>query len=366
MSRTDIKKSIIILTLILSVGCIGCSNNMVEEKNIVLTTQEQEEKGYSLAVVTVDDVVQTQNFKCVYRQLRDQKVSFLESGKIITDIYVKEGESVVAGQLLAQLSTGQNQDEIEALEYQIARTKLLMEHSVNNENVEISGKWVVYLYQSGKTQADKEVLDAAIEAIQRNHRYLQEDYQDTIDIAQMKLDKLKSEEEKSAVYASMNGVVTGLKGELEGTTSKAEEVIMTIIDDTLCMFESDNIEVAATMLENTEMTLNIISGIGAGKYTIVPYEKEEWKEVMYFAIEESPNTMIEVGASGTAAFVSDSRSQVLTVPLKAVHSADGAAYVYVEGDSGIREVKWIETGLYGDTNVEVIAGLLEGEKVILK
>ncbi len=32
----------------------------------------------------------------------------------------------------------------------------------------------------------------------------------------------------------------------------------------------------------------------------------------------------------------------------------------------MREVKWIETGLYGDSTVEVLSGLTEGERVILR
>ena len=60
------------------------------------------------------------------------------------------------------------------------------------------------------------------------------------------------------------------------------------------------------------------------------------------------------------------RSQVLCVPAQAVHSADGRDYVYVLGEDQMREVKWIETGLYGDSTVEVLSGLTEGERVILR
>ena len=57
---------------------------------------------------------------------------------------------------------------------------------------------------------------------------------------------------------------------------------------------------------------------------------------------------------------------MLTVPLKAVHLASGKSYVYVLGEGNMREVKWIETGLFGDETVEILSGLTEGEKVIIK
>ena len=73
-----------------------------------------------------------------------------------------------------------------------------------------------------------------------------------------------------------------------------------------------------------------------------------------------------MGAIGYIVAVVDQRSQVLCVPSAAVHSAEGRDYVYVLGEDQMREVKWIETGLYGDSMVEVVSGLTEGERVILR
>jgi len=64
--------------------------------------------------------------------------------------------------------------------------------------------------------------------------------------------------------------------------------------------------------------------------------------------------------------ITGKKEQVLNVPLRAIHTAEDKKYVYVVGQENVREVKWIETGLYGDDCVEVISGLTEGEKVILK
>ena len=32
----------------------------------------------------------------------------------------------------------------------------------------------------------------------------------------------------------------------------------------------------------------------------------------------------------------------------------------------MREVRWIEVGVQGDNNIEILSGLQEGEKVVLK
>ena len=69
---------------------------------------------------------------------------------------------------------------------------------------------------------------------------------------------------------------------------------------------------------------------------------------------------------GTMWVVLGRRENVLTLPSQTVHTADGKTYVYVEGEGGTREVRWIETGLHGDETVEITGGLEQGEKVILR
>ena len=64
--------------------------------------------------------------------------------------------------------------------------------------------------------------------------------------------------------------------------------------------------------------------------------------------------------------VEDSRQNVLTLPVGAIKNAGEKHYVYVLGEGDVREARWVETGLFGDSLVEILSGLAEGEKVILK
>jgi hypothetical protein len=76
--------------------------------------------------------------------------------------------------------------------------------------------------------------------------------------------------------------------------------------------------------------------------------------------------VIEVGSMGMMRYTTGFRSQVLSVPLRALHQADGKSFVYVLGENNMREMKWVETGLVGDDKVEILSGLQEGERVIIK
>lgn len=44
----------------------------------------------------------------------------------------------------------------------------------------------------------------------------------------------------------------------------------------------------------------------------------------------------------------------------------GKNYVYVEGDNGIREAKWVTVGLEGNDYAEIVEGLEEGDLIIVK
>ena len=56
----------------------------------------------------------------------------------------------------------------------------------------------------------------------------------------------------------------------------------------------------------------------------------------------------------------------MTLPREAVHTTEDMTYVYILTDSGVRELKQIETGLMGTKLVEIKSGLLPYEQVILR
>ena len=234
-------------------------------------------------------------------------------------------------------------------------------------NNDISAVWLRFLYQSGQSDAEKKAVEENVARIQNNYRHSREDCEDALALDRAQLAILKQDLRNSCIYAGMDGTVAKIKERLEGSTSVMDEEVIQIIDSTECLFEAKDLTWAAYFKEGTEVDLSIISGTGAGSYKVVPYDMENWNELMLFTLSgDTSDVNIGVGASGTLQFTVDKREQVLTVPIRAVHQAGGKSYVYVLGEGNMREVKWIETGLYGDINVEVISGLAEGEKVILK
>ncbi|MDE6167974.1 MAG: efflux RND transporter periplasmic adaptor subunit [Acetatifactor sp.] len=370
--KTDRKESIkrIKLALILTLlCCTGCAKAVPEgEDHLIITEKEGEERiSYTMTEVSTGDVVLTERIECTYLQVEDQDVSFSVSGRRIARTLVREGDTVVKGQLLAELANDQAGSRIDELEYQIARNSLLLEHVDENENNELSARWLQFLYRSGGTKEEEEALKESIRQLQTNDEYLREDYRDAIELDRIELESLRKSDAESRVYAKMNGTVSWVKNNLEGSTCTRDEIIMKIIDGSECLFVVEGEELGELFAEGVPVEMSISSGTGAGQYQLLPYKMEDWGERLTFSLQgEVDSSSIEVGAAGSMQVVVDRREGVLTLPSRAVHTADGKPYVYVEGEGNTREVKWIETGLHGDESVEITGGLEQGEKVILK
>lgn len=359
------KKNLWGMVLAAGILAFGGCGEQPEEGNVVMLEQQREEIVYDLAVAIMGDVEKTLSIRCHYRQEKEEEISFSLSGKRIENVYVKEGAHVEKGQILAQLSGGSLETEMERLEYQIARNKLLLGYSLENENDQISGMWLNYLFGYDTSEAAAQAIKRSVEVLQQNGTYAREDYQDSIALDELELGRLKDELEQSRVYAGMSGTVSYLQEGLEGSTSVKGEKIMTIIDSSKCLFVTEKEEYIPYFTEGMELQITITSGTGAGSYTVVPYEMEKWGEKQTFKMAyDNTESIIEVGAMGTMKLVTDRRENVLNIPKSAVHTAGEKTYVYVLGENGMREIKWIETGLYGDRNVEVLSGLTRGEKVV--
>lgn len=339
----------------------GCAGPSSEEGGRVVVEQEAPAVEYRLATVSRGDVVSFKGVRSTYTQQDSQKVSFEVSGRLVSKVYVKKGDKVQKGDLLAELSGGSREAEIEQLEYQIARNKMLLEQLDLTENYEISRRWLEAIYNGKQYEVD------GIPGMQKNNEFSRQDYEDSIAIDEQKLAQIRNEVRQSKIYAEMDGAVSSIKSDLEGSTSVMDEVVMEIMDSSLCKFESKDMSLAEFVKEGQALELLVSAGNGAGSYVVEPYNRAEWTDYMFFTIVDGENSYaLEAGATGTVNIVLDSRENVLTLPTACVHQADDKWYVYIVGEGNVREVKWVEVGLQGKDVVEIVSGLAEGEKVVLK
>lgn len=347
----------------------GCTAGTEEEEDTIVQIEQPEETSSTLVVVSTDDVVKTGKLWCVYKQTEEEEVSIPYEGRTVAWVYVEKGDTVAKGQLLVELVTESDEDTIDELEYKIARNTLLLGYTDVDENSALSARWWTYVYQSSGSESDWENLQASLESIRQTYRYKREDYQDAIDLDRLRLEEAKKELSESRIYADMDGEVSFIKSGFERGSLTAEgEAVIKIIDSSKCILVSD--KGAGRYLEcfheGEAMTLSMNISNRIVEAQVIPYDMEHWEDIFYFEFQEEKPSNVQVGQGGNLTFTLDSREGVLALPLRAVHKAKEGNYVYVLGENDIREVKWIETGLWGDSLVEIVSGLEEGEYVVLK
>lgn len=112
---------------------------------------------------------------------------------------------------------------------------------------------------------------------------------------------------------------------------------------------------AATVIEPEEIGMERLQHTG---------EENEVYPV-YFRIDDA-SAYLYSDLRGTISITLGEEKDVLYIPASAVTTINDKEVVYYEDEDGIRNVKYIETGLEANGKIEVKDGLNEGDKIILE
>jgi len=100
------------------------------------------------------------------------------------------------------------------------------------------------------------------------------------------------------------------------------------------------------------------------------YESETVNNVTVYKVDLITDTIPDFFRSGMNAaidFINESKDNILLIPLEAVHSDEEQDYILLKEIDQEKPVKrMVELGIFDDENIEVISGINEGDKIILK
>jgi len=347
---------------------VGCGQEAPQEDKIILIEQEVETPvEYVMGTALITDVIATKGVRCSYQQVSDSGATFQLNNRRVAAVYVKKGDAVEEGQLLAELDVDEELKQIEELTYKISRAKIELEFLKKNKASKVEEAKLQYQYYPAWESIQDKSRDQAVWDIEAEYQYAIEDYEDTIVMDEERLAELNEVVSKNQLFAPRSGIVSYIKSGLVGSYIwSVNEPVINIMDTSVCVFETKNTEYAKYFNKDTVATLNIASGNAKGTYELVPYDMIRWGETLRFASKVENSIEATIGDNGTLYVTIGQKNDVLAVAKEAVHRADNKRFVYVVGDEGLREIKWIVTGMEGDTYIEVLEGLEEGEKVVLR
>ena len=332
------KKNVLTAALCLFVLGAGASCGRVTEEPFIVVAENSESTKYTACTVTRGDLVLSKKVSATYTQQAEQAVSFSVSGKKVNNVYVAAGDKVKKGDLLAQLLSTDLEKEISELEYEKERAEVLLKLMLKD-------------------------VPEAFEGF-TNKEYAIEDTCDTIEIYDMKLKSLKEELEEGRVYSEIDGTVTWVKKNLQGSVATIGERVINVVDDDSMVFKVTKNNYTINLKSTENVTMKVNTGTYAGTYELTPVKTDEWGDFLYYKTVDE--TEFSVGTIGYITIVLDSRTDILRVPLRAIHTLGDQNYVYVANEAGVREARWVTVGLTGNDGIEIVSGLSEGDTVILK
>jgi RND family efflux transporter MFP subunit len=269
-----------------------------------------------------------------------EAMSFKESGGRIKSINVKLGDEVQAGDLLAELETGDLALQVELQQLNVERTQLLYRQAKNN----------------GANETDLRLRE--IDMIRE----------------QKSLQAMKGRLDKAQLYAPISGVVIFVQALNTGDSVGAYQPIVTVADPrdvqlTYVASESKDLQAlevgmpASLKYKGKAYTGKVLQTPSSAPLGADPAKQERNSVTIVISIDDPPMD-VQVGHSAELTIPLQNRENVIVLPRTAVRSYMGRNYVQIAEGERRKDID-IEVGLTTPTEVEIVKGLEEGQKVIL-
>lgn len=249
-------------------------------------------------------------------------------------IYVRYGDEVTPGQLVAELDT-------DRLRLDVRRQEIML------RKAEIAAERVT------AGNADRLTLENA---------------ELDVDLAQLSLRQLREELAKSQLRAPVAGEVVYIAPLSEGESVEAFRTVVQIADPSEILLSYSGPKRSEFAL-GAEVTADVRGEKFPGEVVMTPLNvprdaPEEMREMVLMRVPELPPE-VEKGDTASVVLIRARREGVIVLPRNLVQTYLGRRFVYVLAD-GLREERNVEVGIQTPTQVEVAAGLEVGEEVVVR
>lgn len=267
-------------------------------------------------------------------------LSFAESGGQLKSINVTLGQKVKVGDLLAELETDDLELQVRLQKLNVERVQLLYSEAVRD----------------GASGTDKRLKEIDLER------------------EQLSLQAMESRLHKSQLFSPISGTVIFVDSIKTGDRVNAYQTIVTVADPVsmqLTYVASDAKDVLGVetgmpvnlKYKGKEYTGKVLQSPSNAPVTTDQAKANSNAVTIVMGIDNPPEG-IQIGHSADMTIELQKREKAIVLPRKAIRSYMGRSYVQVADGERKKEVD-VEVGLTTPTEVEIVKGLEEGQKVIL-
>ncbi len=176
--------------------------------------------------------------------------------------------------------------------------------------------------------------------------------------------------EDTKIYAPTDGIITDVDMQVGENISSAENVVTIINDELQILANISETEVAKLKIgDPIRLTFDAFSVDKeyTGKVIKIDPAETVIQGVIYYQttiLFDEYDETVKSGMTVNLDIITASVDETLQIPIQALNYDDDKVYVYIlEGDEKIRQ--FIETGIEGDYNIEVLEGVSLNDNVII-
>lgn len=287
---------------------------------------------------------------------------------IISQIYVEEGDSVKAGDLIAKIKLIPNMITLNNAASRVDQAKINLADAKRNfdRQAELLKKGVI-------AKADYDVFDT-------KYRIAQEEYKTALENLQLIREgqiKKAGSPTNTLVRATISGMILKVPVKIgtqviEANNFNAGTTIASIADMRDMIFQG---KIDETEVGKIKVGMPLILTIGAiddtkfnAVLTKIAPKGEEENGAVQFEIEADvhlkKNEFIRSGYSANADIVLQKAMHVLSIPERLLHfDGDSVTYVEVQTAPDKFEKRIIKTGLSDGINIQIVSGLTDKDQV---
>lgn len=353
------------LVVVLLLGALsGCTK---ESDNEVINTEEAVE-GEAVEILRPyrEDLALTQGFSGKLTPIEDVMImSELSYPAKVIDVKVKLGDKVNKGDVLFILDDENIRNQVEQSEaaYNIAninleKTKEQVEDAKTNlarmEKLYNEGAVSKQQYEQAQLGASNTTIDL-LEA-QANQ-------------AKIALDQSYSQLEKTVVKAPISGYVANINIKENEFATNSQPAMRIVNTEKLIVDLSVSQQIINKIKKNQEVDIKVdVIGEEAIKGVITAISPVPDQKTQIYPVEieiENKEGLIKAGMFSEITFGMEESKNALVIPSDALISKEEKNYVYIVNDN-IAELKEVEIGLDNGKLVEVIRGITEENKVVVR
>ncbi|MGM0376776.1 MAG: efflux RND transporter periplasmic adaptor subunit [Bacteroidota bacterium] len=350
-------KILLVMVLIALVGWVAYYLYKQTNKDpVVYETEQPEKTDIVKKTVATGSIVPRKEI-----QIKPQ-----ESG-IITELYVKAGDRVEEGDLMAKIQIVPEMVQVNEAENRVEKARLAF------ENARIEFERSKELYEN-KVIPESEYLNDKL-----SYQSAEEDYESArnhLELIKEGVVKKAGAQTNTLIRATTDGMVLDIPVEIgnsviksnnfnDGTTvalvaDMGEMIFKGKVDETEVGKISEGMELLLTIgaldQDDFKATLEFIAPKGEEENGAIQFDIKA-------AVKLKEGSFIRSGYSATADIVLDRRDSVMALKEKLVHFNDDSTYVEVMTAPQEFEKRLVETGLSDGINVEIVDGLSEDDKI---